>query len=109
MLLSEHFFINFNGSIGASDPFVLDVHVTAFPSFRSFSIDFSFDSLFIQEPVDSNLIKARGISFLLDTRIVNVSDIRASVEERGLNGCGDLLALFSVVETFVFVSIVDLV
>ena len=109
MLLSKYFFIDFDGSIWASDPFVLDINVASFPCFGNFSIYFPFYSFLIEEPVDSYLVETWCVTCLLNTWIVNVSDIRASVEKARLNGCKNLLALFGVIKALVFVSVVDLV
>jgi hypothetical protein len=103
VLLSDNFFVDFNRSFRVSDPFVLDVKVAHFPSFVSIGVDFLFNSFFIEEPRNSELIKAGHVSFLLDALIVDVSEIRSGVEEIGFDRAEDLLAFKSVLQAFFFI------
>ena len=107
MLLFDDFFVDFNRSFSVSDPFVLNVKVAHFPSFVSIGVDFLFNSFFIEEPRNSELIEAGHFSFLLDALIVDVSDIRAGVEEIGFDGAEDLLAFKGVIQAFFFIQIVN--
>jgi hypothetical protein len=107
VLLSDNFFIDFNRSFGVSDPFVLNVKVAHFPSFVSIGVGFLFNNFFIEEPGNSELIKARHVSFLLNALIVDVSDIGAGVEEIGFDGAEDLLAFKGVIQALLFIQIVN--
>jgi hypothetical protein len=107
VLFSDDFFVDFNRSFRISDPFVLDIKVAHFPSCVSIGVDFLFNNFFIEEPRNSELIKARHVSFLLNALIVDVSDIRAGVEEIGFDGAEDLLAFKVVIQAFFFIQIVN--
>lgn len=109
MLLCNDFLVNIDGTFGISDPFVLDVEVAHFPCFGGFGIDFLLDSLIIQEPADSDLIKAWHVSLLLNALIVNISDIWTGVEETGFNWAKNLLAFESVIQALFFIQIVNLI
>ncbi len=109
MLLSENFLVDIDGTIWVSDPFVLNVKVTHFPSCGCVCINLFLDNLFVQKPGNSDLIKTRHVSLLLNTLIVHVSDIRTSVEETGFNWAQNLLAFESIVQTFFLVCIVNFI
>lgn len=86
MLLSDDLFVDFDGTIGISDPVVLNVEVAHFPSFGGLGMDLLLDFITIQERSDSDLIKARHIAFLLNTLCIDVFYVRTGVQETRFNG-----------------------
>jgi hypothetical protein len=109
MLLSQELFVNFDRSSWVSDPLVLDIKVAHFPGDVGFSMDFLLNLFLIQEPSDSDLIKAWHVTLLLNALIVNVSKVTASVQETRFNRLDQSDTLRSMSQTFCSILVPDFI
>ena len=109
MVLSDDFFVDIDGAIGVSVPLVLDIEVALFPCLWGISVDILLNLGLIQEPSNPQRIKTRYIPLLLDTLTINIPNIRPSIKEPSLNRAQHLLTLKIIIQTLLFIQVIDLI